>query len=77
MTATTSDLLTTGHGPTYWFVTLDSALEDGDWETAAQAADELRRIGIDVRIRLRSQPDRPTPHKGDLAGDRPTEVARA
>jgi hypothetical protein len=40
------------HGPTYWFVVLDSALEDGDWEAAARAAEKLCRLGIDVRVNL-------------------------
>ena len=45
-------------GPTFWFVKLDLALEEGDWSAAAQAADELRRLGIDVRVRLdRDRPE--------------------
>jgi hypothetical protein len=40
------------HGPTYWFVCLDSALEDGDWEEAARAALALRVLGIDIRLNL-------------------------
>jgi hypothetical protein len=40
------------HGPTYWFVKFDLALEEGDWSAAAQAAGELRQRGIDMRVRL-------------------------
>ena len=58
MTTSANDHDKTVHGPTYWFVALDTALEDGDWPEAARAADELSRLGIDVRIRLhRGEPD--------------------
>ena len=39
-------------GPTYWFVKLDLALQDGDWSEAAEAAEALRALGIDIRLNL-------------------------
>jgi hypothetical protein len=39
-------------GPTYWFVRLDLALQEGDWVEVADAAEALRRLGIDIRLRL-------------------------
>jgi len=38
--------------PIYWFAILDQAIEEGDWELAARAIGELRRMGIEVTYRL-------------------------
>jgi hypothetical protein len=34
--------------PTYWFVKLESAIEAGDFEAAAEAQRNLRRLGVIV-----------------------------
>jgi hypothetical protein len=52
MTAPAIEPRDQSRGPTYWFVKLDLALEAGEWEEAAQAADALRAFGIDVRLTL-------------------------
>ncbi len=39
--------------PVYWFAVLDRALSRGDLETASQAKNELRRLGVDVKYRSR------------------------
>ena len=36
--------------PTYWFVILDRARMDDDFERAAQAQRELKRLGVNVRF---------------------------
>lgn len=36
--------------PIYWFATLEAALDNGDLEAAALAVQELRRLGIHVRV---------------------------
>jgi len=36
--------------PTYWFFTLQQALDDGDLEAAADAVRELRRLGIVIKV---------------------------
>ena len=38
--------------PIYWFVILDLALARGDFYAAAEAKEELRRLGIDIRLHL-------------------------
>ena len=35
--------------PAYWFVRLETAAAEGDFEQAAQAQRELRRLGYEVR----------------------------
>jgi hypothetical protein len=35
--------------PVYWFVKLETAVEKGDFEAAAEAQRELRRLGVDDR----------------------------
>ena len=35
--------------PTAWFVVLEQAREAGDFERAARAQRELRRLGVEVR----------------------------
>jgi hypothetical protein len=37
--------------PTYWFAVLEIAREQGDFEQAAEAKRELRRLGISVSYR--------------------------
>ena len=51
--------------PTGWFVRLDLALEEGDWETAREAAEGLRALGIGIRLYL----DRTVPAVDDRAED--------
>lgn len=36
--------------PTAWFAVLERAREEGDYERAAQAERELRRLGVAVRF---------------------------
>ncbi len=38
--------------PAYWLVCLERALADGDYAAAAYAQRELRRLGLDVTMRL-------------------------
>jgi hypothetical protein len=38
----------------YWFFTLEAAKDRGDFETAARAQRELRRLGITVTYRRRA-----------------------
>ena len=38
--------------PAYWLVCLERALAEGDYTAAADAQRELRRLGIDVTMRL-------------------------
>jgi hypothetical protein len=42
----------------YWFVRLDLALEEGDQAEAAEAADALRALGIDIRLDMSRSPER-------------------
>src|SRR5262245_48881611 len=35
--------------PTYWFAVLEIARDQGDFETAAEAQQQLRRLGVWVR----------------------------
>lgn len=35
--------------PVYWFVVLETALERSDFPTAAQAQQELERLGVHVQ----------------------------
>jgi len=35
--------------PSWWFGELDRALEQGEFDVAAEAARELRRLGVEVR----------------------------
>src|SRR5262249_7012045 len=35
--------------PPYWFAELENALEQGNFQAAARAVSELRRLGIEVR----------------------------
>jgi hypothetical protein len=37
--------------PIYWFARLETALNRGDYEEAATAQRELKRLGVEVRIR--------------------------
>ena len=37
--------------PVYWFVTLELALDRGDFRRADQAVAELKRLGVVVRYR--------------------------
>ena len=34
--------------PAYWFTRLEEALNEGDFDRAAEAARELRRLGVQV-----------------------------
>lgn len=43
--------------PTYWFVILDLALARGDFYAAAEAQEELHRLGIELRLHLDSCKD--------------------
>jgi hypothetical protein len=36
--------------PVFWFVRLEKAREHRDFEKAAEAVRELRRLGVDVRF---------------------------
>jgi hypothetical protein len=47
-------------GPTYWFVKLNMAIEEGDWLGATEAVNELRDRGIEVRLDLGRLRDRET-----------------
>lgn len=38
--------------PAYWLVCLERALAEGEYTAAADAQRELRRLGIDVAMRL-------------------------
>ena len=38
--------------PTYWLVRLERAVASGDYEAAALAQRELRRLGIDTTLRV-------------------------
>ncbi|MBN2216548.1 MAG: hypothetical protein JW719_04145 [Pirellulales bacterium] len=40
--------------PTYWFVLLEIARERGDFESAAEASRQLRRLGVSVRYLKRA-----------------------
>jgi hypothetical protein len=40
---------TTADWPTYWFVRLERAVEEGDHEQAAEAQRQLRRLGVEVK----------------------------
>ena len=37
--------------PVYWFAVLDIARERGEFDRAAEAQRELKRLGVDVRFR--------------------------
>lgn len=39
--------------PTYWFAILDIARERDDYDRAAEANRELKRLGVDVSFRPR------------------------
>lgn len=39
--------------PLYWFASLEKAVEAGDFEAAARAVRELRRLGVEVTYRPR------------------------
>ena len=41
--------------PLYWFAALERAIDDGDFAVAAQATQELRRLGVDVTYRRKRQ----------------------
>jgi hypothetical protein len=41
------------NSPVYWFVVLDDAREQRDYERAAEAIRELRRLGVVVRFSAR------------------------
>ena len=47
--------------PAYWLVCLERALAEGDYLAAAQAQRELRRLGIDVTMRLLPRGEAPCP----------------
>ena len=36
--------------PAYWFVALERAIEEGDYEKAAEAQRNLKRLGVTVRF---------------------------
>jgi hypothetical protein len=36
--------------PVFWFVRLENARERNDYEQAAEAVRELRRLGMDIRF---------------------------
>lgn len=40
--------------PTAWFAVLEAARNTHDYELAAQALSELKRLGVDVRFRRRA-----------------------
>jgi hypothetical protein len=44
--------------PLYWFAQLEQAIDRGEFEQAAEAARQLRRLGVEVRYRRGMQPDR-------------------
>jgi hypothetical protein len=50
-----ADMAETRDQPIYWFALLDSAIESGDFEQAAEAVKQLKRLGISVRYRCRSK----------------------
>jgi hypothetical protein len=50
--------------PIYWFALLDQALDEGDFETAADAVRQLATLGIQVKY------GRPTPLKKGVTRDR-------
>lgn len=39
-----------GHSPTYWFTVLTWALHDSDLQRAAEAQEQLRLLGLEVRL---------------------------
>jgi hypothetical protein len=39
--------------PLYWFAALDRAVEAGDWQAAADAQQELERLGVSLHYRPR------------------------
>jgi hypothetical protein len=39
--------------PTFWFAQLELAVTEGDFDSAAQATRELKRLGVDVTYRHR------------------------
>jgi hypothetical protein len=39
--------------PAYWLVCLERAVAEGDYDAAARAQQELRRLGVEVTIRQR------------------------
>ena len=47
-----SDPPPTADWPAYWLVCLEHAIAAGDYTAAAHAQRELRRLGIDVTMRL-------------------------
>lgn len=48
MTTSTDHLESSQDEPLYWFVLWESAIEYGDYVEAAEAAKQLRRLGIRV-----------------------------
>lgn len=42
--------------PAAWFAVLEHAREHNDFERAAQAVRELRRLGVDVKYPVRRRP---------------------
>lgn len=41
--------------PIYWFAKLERALDDGDFEAAAEAQRQLERLGVTVRFTRRAR----------------------
>lgn len=48
--------------PTYWFAVLEIAKEQGDFDSAAEAQRELRRLGVIVRYERSSPEGKGAPH---------------
>ena len=49
MQSTEENISNAKRQPVYWFVVLEAAIERGDYQVAADAARELRAMGIEVR----------------------------
>ena len=47
--------------PVYHFAALETALEQGDFQAAAEARRELAQLGVEVRIRLTRPTAEPAP----------------
>lgn len=52
---TTTDQKEAVDSPVAWFVVLERARQDNDFERAAQATQELKRLGVTVRYARRGK----------------------
>lgn len=50
--------------PAYWLIRLEKSVSSGDYEGAAEAQQQLRRLGLEVTLRATPLPRRITASRG-------------